>query len=976
MSDRTTEFGSAAYSTLVSTVRQLKADDALRLVTVLVPSEHVGVAARRALAAGEGRPGIAAVQVLTLRRLAESLAAADLVAQGRRPLTTTSLAGAVRDVLRDRAGLFEPVAQQIGTVRALAEAHRSLRAVPAPEQAGAGVAIAEETVRIHRDLLARTATTTYDEADLLRAARDRARQIDGPVVAFLLHDLDPDEQALLEALPDRYTIRGAGTAPTATRVLHASDPDDEVRAALREVMGALRQDVPGHRIAVLYGSADPYARLLHEHLRRAGITYFGRGIRSTLDNPIGRGFLRMLELPDHGFRRDEVLAWIADAPVRRQGRRAPSSRWERASRAAGVVKDQHWDRLRPYADQRADRNPAAAGAARGLADFVDDLRARFAALAVATSWTDVAAAARALWEAVLAPPDEAGLSPDDDRAVGRVRAALDGIERLAGDGDLRSLRELLELQLADDLDRVGKIGVGVHVGAVADGYGAVVDRLVIVGAAEGVLPTRPADDPLLPDRVRVHTAGVLPTTTERVTRQRREFDAALAAAPDDGRTVSFPRGDLRGGGERVPSRWLLPSLRLLSGNDELVITGWADAYGLIEMPSYSGAVLAAEPATPQEWRQRAAATGQPADDLADTLRRLRARRRSPEFTAFAGNLRGADLPDPTEGAPISPSALEQWAKCPWAYFVGYLLRAEPVEQPEDVVRVSALVRGNLVHRALEGLVDQARAEGWAPEPHQPWPPQSWDALERHARAAFAKAETDGLTGFPLLWEEDSAALLADLRQWLTRDDERRARLGGLTPLEEEWSFGGRDRPAVSLDLGDGRQLHLRGTVDRIDADGDGRLVVTDYKTGKRKTKKEEQVWDGGRRLQLPLYALAAAKHFGHPDGEPLRAAYWYTSRREGFRDDIETIDDAARGSATDTVRAVVDAIVHGVFPARPTADGTYYQGKKTSWVSCAACDPDGLGELIHPAWEQLAESDDLLALPEVHALLFPAEDTA
>lgn len=976
MSDRTTEFGSAAYSTLVSTVRELKAGDALRLVTVLVPTEYVGVAARRALAHGGGRPGIAAVQVLTLRRLAESLAATDLVAEGRRPLTTTSLAGTVRDVLRDAPGLFEPVAAQIGTVRALADAHRSLRPVPAPEQAADGVAVAQETVRIHRELLARTATTTYDETDLLRVARDHAGRIDGPVVAFLLHNLELEEQSLLDALPDHHTIRGLDTAPTASRVLHASDPDDEVRAAVREVMSALRRDVPGHRIAVLYGSTDPYARLLHEHLRRAGITYFGRGIRSTLDNPIGRGFLGMLELPDHGFRRDEVLAWIADAPVRHQGRRAPSSRWERASRAAGVVKDQHWDRLRPYADQRADRTPAAAEAARGLADFVDDLRARFAALEEATSWTEVAAAARALWEAVLAPPDEAGLPPDDDRAVRRVRAALEGIERLPGDGELRSLRELLELQLADDLDRVGKIGVGVHVGPVADGHGADVDRLIIVGAAEGVLPTRPADDPLLPDRVRVHTHGVLPTTTELVARQRRDFHAALAAAPEQGRTVSFPRGDLRGGGERVPSRWLLPSLRLLSGDDELVITDWSDASGLVEMPSYSGAVLAAEPATPQEWRQRAAATGQLADDLADTLRGLRARRRSPGFTVFAGNLRGAVLPDPTEGAPISPSALEQWARCPWAYFVRHLLRAEPVEQPEEVVRVSALDRGNIVHRALEGLVDQARAEGWAPEPHQPWPARSWDTLERLARAAFKKAEADGRTGFPLLWEEDSAALLADLRQWLPRDDERRARLGGLTPLEEEWSFGGRDQPPVSLDLGDGRRLHLRGTVDRIDTDADGRLVVTDYKTGKRKTKSEERAWDGGRRLQLPLYALAAAAHFGHPDGEPLQAAYWYTSRREGFRDDVETIDDAARRSATDTVRAVVDGIVHGVFPARPTTDGAYYQGKSTARISCRACDPDGLGELIHPSWAQLAESADLIALPEVHALLFPAEDPA
>lgn len=342
----------------------------------------------------------------------------------------------------------------------------------------------------------------------------------------------------------------------------------------------------------------------------------------------------------------------------------------------------------------------------------------------------------------------------------------------------------------------------------------------------------------------------------------------------------------------------------------------------------------------------------------------------PSSPPSPGTCRARLCRNPTAGAPISASALEAWARCPWAYFVRHLLHAKPLEQPEDVVRVSPLVRGNLVHQALEGLVDQARAEGWAPAAHQPWPVQSWEVLEAHARDAFKEAEADGLTGFRLLWDEDSAALLADLRQWLTRDDERRARLGGLTPFEEEWAFGGPDQPAVSLDLGDGRQLHLRGSVDRIDTDPNGRLVVTDYKTGRRPTRAEQQPWDGGRRLQLPLYALAAATHFGHRDGEPLRAAYWYTSRREGFRDVVETIDDAARRSATDTVRAVVDGIVHGVFPARPTTEGTYYQGKKTSRISCAACDPDGLGELIHPAWAQLADSGDLLALPEVHALLF------
>lgn len=960
MCEHVTEFGAEAYKTLVAVVRELKSDDPLRLVTVLVPSEQVGVAARRALARGDGRPGVAAVQLLTLRRLAESLANADLVAAGRRPLTTTTLAGSVRDALAAEPGLFEPVKDQIGTVRALAEAHRALRAVPDAEATADGVAVAEDTVRLHRAIQDRVAATSYDEVDLLRHAATRAANIEGPVVAFLLHDLDPAEQALLDAVPERHTITGNAGTPTVDRVLSASDPDDEVRAAIREVMAALREDIPGHRIALLHGSAAPYARLLHEHLRRAGVIFSGRGIRATLDNPLGRGLLRMLALPDHDLRRDEVLAWIADAPVRHEGRRAPSSRWERVSRAAGVVKSLHWDRLRTYADQRKERDPRAAATARDLAAFVDALRAGLHVLDTATSWADVAASARTLWEAVLAPPDDDGARPEDERAARRVVAALEAIGRLPGTGDRRVLRELLELQLADDLDRVGTIGVGVQVGSVADGVGACVDRVIVVGAAEGVLPARAADDPLLPDRVRERTAGVLPTIAERVARQRRDFHAALAAAPSGGRTVSYPRGDLRGGGTRVPSRWL---------------AGTAGATPVVELPSYTGAILAADPATPQEWRQRATATGAATDGLTATLSAAHAQQRSPAFTAYSGNLRGADLPDPTRGRPVSPSALESWARCPWGYFVHHLLEARPVEQPEDVVRVSAATRGTLLHAALEGLVTEARDGGWAPGPHESWPPQSWEVLERHARAAFTAAEAEGLTGRRLLWEEDSAALLGDLHQWLARDDERRTRLGGLTPLEEEWSFGGPDGPAVSLDLGDGHELHLRGAVDRIDVDSDGRLVVTDYKTGKRRVpKKGAQEWDG-RSLQLPLYSLAAAEHFAHPEGEPLRAAYWYTSRREGFVEVPMTIDDTTRASAVATVAAVVDGIVGGVFPPRATSDGAYYQGRPTSFVSCHACDPDGLGERIHPSWEQLAESPDLLALPAVHRLLFPTEES-
>ena len=55
-----------------------------------------------------------------------------------------------------------------------------------------------------------------------------------------------------------------------TEVWNASDPDDEVRTIVRGVVDAMREGVPLERMAVLYASDEPYARLLHEHFDLAG----------------------------------------------------------------------------------------------------------------------------------------------------------------------------------------------------------------------------------------------------------------------------------------------------------------------------------------------------------------------------------------------------------------------------------------------------------------------------------------------------------------------------------------------------------------------------------------------------------------------------------------------------------------------------------------------------------------------------------
>ena len=82
LSVTTTALGAPALDALADAVRAALAGDPLRAVTVVVPTNTTGVMARRALGR---RGGFAAVDVLTMFRLAELLGAPALHAAGRKP---------------------------------------------------------------------------------------------------------------------------------------------------------------------------------------------------------------------------------------------------------------------------------------------------------------------------------------------------------------------------------------------------------------------------------------------------------------------------------------------------------------------------------------------------------------------------------------------------------------------------------------------------------------------------------------------------------------------------------------------------------------------------------------------------------------------------------------------------------------------------------------------------------------------------
>ncbi len=393
----TTAYGPPAHVALAKAVDRAKGGDPLDPVTVVVPVNTVGLAARRYLgrygtdvharaddssevadhspmagqsltanhppmagrsltadhSPGGGRRGIAGVRFLTTYGLAELLGASRVADSGRQPVTTSAVAAAVRAILRTQPGHFAGVATHPATERSLVQAHRELSELGSVglDRLAATSRRAAEVVRIHRSVRSVLDGQFSNEQSLVDAA---VKALDngefppgelGHLVVFLPQALTSSQSRLLVAVANQIdstiiaamtgvteadeAVRAAVTQlgatpghvespkpdPERVHILSVSDPDEEVRHAVRALVEASRRGVALSRCAILHGNAEPYARLVGDALDRAGISWSGATVETAATSLLGRSLLAMLSLPDHDYSRREVMAWLTSCPV-------------------------------------------------------------------------------------------------------------------------------------------------------------------------------------------------------------------------------------------------------------------------------------------------------------------------------------------------------------------------------------------------------------------------------------------------------------------------------------------------------------------------------------------------------------------------------------------------------------------------------------------------------------------------------------
>lgn len=234
---------------------------------------------------------------------------------------------------------------------------------------------------------------------------------------------------------------------------------------------------------------------------------------------------------------------------------------------------------------------------------------------------------------------------------------------------------------------------------------------------------------------------------------------------------------------------------------------------------------------------------------------------------------------------ISVSELENRGQCPYQHFLGYFLqlRERPVFDPD------ARESGTLVHFLLKQLMDRlgqqlkesgARTpeeahriiQNWLAETRKETLAELYDqAFQQRGLQAFKQSEIRGGAGRQLL--RRTASILEPSANLLIQGD----RL--FLPKALEWRFptGSSKELKPLADLVEGHLtwstgaslLRLKGTIDRVDSDLEGRFRLYDYKTGEKDFDLKE-LWMGSQ-LQLPLYALAWQME--HPDQQVDQIAF-------------------------------------------------------------------------------------------------------
>ncbi len=738
-------------------------------------------------------------------------------------------------------------------------------------------------------------------------------------------------------------------------LIEARSPAEEAREALRWLKARVARDgFPPPACAVVTPDPDQY----HPFLRQAAAE-FGVPLSFTQGEPLARlpaaaALLSLISLPAQNFPRRALLDAVRSPYFQLPGFEPGSAAFlDEISHYAQVLEGRsQWDeacerlekaQTRPDRENdEALRNPhlpqgaALTGLRQALAAFFDSL-------APAEPLNSLAGWVRWLEERLDAwnfarlsprqerdsgsPPEQAlqiepGLAARDQEVINQLRDVLRALvveEQVAGVRTMELAHFVLELQGALEgvefqepppeppPGEAGKYRPAIQVLRMLEARGVRYKAVAILGLSEGIFPAVERADPFLDEPLRQGLG--LESRLQR--EQPGLFYQALTRAD---KCLLLTRPYLAKDGERrepspywnaVQSLLLENCLQTIRPDDPRPLSEAASPQEALFWAVRAGSLPAHFEAAGLEarWAHLQHARG--------VLRVRLAEQASGPYEGFPLEL-AAELQKRFGPAHTwSVSRLEAYAVCPQQFFAAHVLGLE--SRPAPDLGLDSAQLGSLLHAVLEQAYRSAADPADLPTLQA--------ALLQAARQRFARAPDDlGFRPSPL-WQVEQEQYLQKLLASVAALAEKSA---GWRPVAFEQSFGLHGSPPLELHTAGGQTVRLHGLIDRIDRDAAGNLRIIDYKTGSNHLSMPDL--SSGRRLQLPLYALAARQALG--PGEVREGLYWVilkgdagTLKLSKFAGAAGEGPQAAFDTALEHVERIVEGIQQALFPPQPLKGG-------------------------------------------------------
>jgi hypothetical protein len=675
-------------------------------------------------------------------------------------------------------------------------------------------------------------------------------------------------------IPAPPSIEAGERRAVRSKLMNASDEEQEIREIARKILSlAETEDMRFGDVALVLPSAEAYVPLAREIFGEAGIPCYLRADSSAGRSPAVKGALALVRMLGASMERRDLVEFLVSAPLAPSEACAESvdrfSLWVRKSAEAGIAGERTWtgesaalvERLRsnPKPDEEDREALAAAIEVDGLLAGIARARETVRGLA---SWRDIALAVSGLVEELF--PES-----DDRRAAQGEIESLAALDATGSPASFEAFARIAEDALSGSGRISGRLGgEGVNVLTLAQARGLAFRAVFIPGLAERSFPTVIRQDPFLNDAERralnACSRGALRLSEklERLSEEALLFALARGSAREQ-LVMSYPRFEEGTGKERIPSSFL----RFVDGCSidgcpgegiacERVPRGGAPA---------RGAALLSEHELDFE---NASAFLADAGHLPDNVffsrgaRLVRERYGTRRFTPYDGVFSSAqavrELRRMLEegGMRFSPTSLETYAGCPFNYLLTRVLGIAALDEPERLLSITPMQRGDFVHTILARVFGALRAKGLLPIGNASMR-DVLDVAERVTGQFLEEVPKTEPVGLPVFWEMEKRVIRESIRLFL---EEESLEKDEFIPAHfERWFGGDRDPVEFACEAG-GRVVRFRGRIDRLDTAPGGRYRVVDYKTGRLSGADQDMA--KGSALQLPIYLLAAGRILG------------------------------------------------------------------------------------------------------------------